>query len=216
MEQVSPIEMFFYFVGLILSGEDIIIPAKVIEHFANVLGPRWNPLYLYKKVCDSVYENLIRKPFLDLLWERDSILRLFPDCFPFQDEAINLYCHGCCLLECECPCPSGQHIGMNCRCTCTYCKLPRQFQHTPRKQNLCQCINECYYCGKPLQKQTGMYFIEEEDLCECYQDDDIPCKYKYFNGKHEDGEKTYRPLYRTDDEWRDAYEKYGDALEKRF
>jgi hypothetical protein len=216
IDQVSPIEMFFYLVGFILTGENIVISPKVIEHFSTLLGPRWNPIYLYKKVCDSVYENYMGEPF-DLLLQRDFILRLFPDCFPFDDEAINDYCHGCCLLECECLCPSGQHIGSNCQCTCTDCKLPRQFQRTPGCKKLCQCINDCYYCAKPLQEQTNIHFDEAVGLCKCYQDDDFSTKfstkYKYLNQKHEDGVKTYRPLYRTREEWLDAYEKHGNNLD---
>jgi hypothetical protein len=228
MDQVSPIEMFFCSVGLILTGENIVISPKVIEHFSNLLGPRWNAIYLYKKVCESVYENLIRTP-LDLLWQRDSILELFPDSFPFEDDRINLVCHCCCLLECVCPCPSGQHIGMNCRCTCTYCELPRQFQRTPERQNLCQCINVCPKCFKPLQKQSYMYNIDgPEDLCEC--NDDFSDKHIYLSKPLASfvptrpiyevfeplnvGNNECDGLYRDHYEWIDAYEKYGNALEK--
>ena len=226
MEQVSPIKSFFYFVGLILSGEDIVISPKVIEHFVTLLGPRWNPIYLYKSVSESVYGNLPKKR-LDLLWERESILELFPDCFPFHDDAIDLYCHGCCLLECECPCPSGQHIGMNCRCTCTYCKLPRQFQRNPRYQHLCQCINDCRKCFKPLQ---GLFGEDPEDLCEC-NDDGFSNKHIYLSqplasfvhtpkttyspwNNTNRGNNRFDGVYRNRDEWLDAYEKWRDALEK--
>ena len=226
IDQVSPIEMFFYLVGLILMGANFVMSPKVIEHFSNVLGPRWNPIYLYKSVSDSVYENYMRKPF-DLLLQRDSILGLFPDCFPFQDDAIDLYCHGCCLLECECPCPSGQHIGSNCRCICSHCNKPRQFQRTPLEQDLCQCINECPKCLKLRQEQSDMYGIEGWDLCECNDDNDFSGKYKYLTQKLEYGEKTYSPWndtnsgngylngkYRDRDEWLDAYEEHGDNLER--
>jgi len=226
IESVSPIEMFFFLVGLILNEDNFLMSPKVIEHFCNLLGPRWNPIYLYKSVSESVYEKYMEKPF-DLLLQRESILGLFPDCFPFQDEAINDYCHGCSLLECECLCPSGQHIGMNCRCTCTYCKLPRQFQRTPGRQNLCQCINECKTCKKLLQEQSGMNDIEEWDLCECNYENDFSCKYLYLNHKLEDGEKTYSPWndtnsgngplngkYRDRDEWLDAYEEHGNNLQR--
>ena len=72
-----------------------------------------------------------------------------------------------------------------------------------------------------------MYNTEEWDLCECNDENDISCKYKYLTQKLEDGEKTYSPWndtnsgngylngkYRDRDEWIDAYEEHGDNLQR--
>ena len=62
-----------------------------------------------------------------------------------------------------------------------------------------------------------MYDIEEWDLCECNDENDFSCKYKYLTQKLEDndtnaGNGYSNGTYRNRNEWIDAYEKYGEAV----